>query len=140
MPNTDPTGRLQVYLVLSSLSGKDLLTSTAQLPVHDALQEGRDTMYGSTLDLSNQQDFELFQNRAKLALCRAGFTTEFVENMMIWETFRGPGVWNALKTLNDSFQLLLGHDGTDCCVSELVKLAVDHEKSLLSTKAAANRI
>jgi hypothetical protein len=96
-------------------------------------------MYGNPLDLSQDGDFKIFQDRAKVALQRGGFTDEFVNTMMDWDAFRIDGVWAALKLLNDQFGLLDSYEGTDCCISALVELAIQQEQKLLQKHASLKK-
>jgi len=117
------TGRVQSFLVLGALASADLAA------VFPAVAKSRQELYPDS-----GFDADKFIARAKLALCRSGFSTEFVEAIR-WDNFDEPS-WRALKSLSEQLQMLPLYEGTDCpCYTELVQKARDMEQKTAVAKA-----
>src|SRR5215471_19348111 len=117
MPDTTTTttntlmGRHQIYLVLAALASRDFAT---QEEFKDSVGKRRKAMYADGMDVENKdEDFETFKEQAKIHLGKGHFSQEFIDSIN-WGNFRNAGVWKALKTLNDSLQIVAEYTGPEC--------------------------
>jgi hypothetical protein len=128
-------GRHQIYLVLAALASRDFAT---QEEFKDSVGKRRNVMYADGMDVeNNNEDFETFIEQAKIHLSKGHFSQEFIDSIN-WLNFRNPGVWKALKTLNDHLQVVAEYEGPNCpCIIELVDYAVSLEKQESAARAKA---
>jgi len=131
-------GRHQIYLALAALASRDFAT---QSEFKDSVGARRNVMYAAGMDVEkNDADFQKFRDQAKIHLSKGHFSQDFIDEIN-WTNFRKPGVWNALKTINDSLQIVAEYTGPDCpCITELVDHAIylEQEESAARAKGVSS--